>query len=847
MKLFQTHKPSGFHAFVRDASNFFRIRKGVFKVIVLVLISAALVTFCVVFLPQIKGYFLPVETLTIDITHINYQKLAYKRKIAIERDYLLTGKGDYVPVQIRHKDRVFKADMRLKGDLISHLGKNKWSFRIKLKGDHMLWGMKRFSLQNPEERDNLAQWIFHQALKSEGLIALRYKFIKVIVNGKNWGLYALEEHFDKYLIENNERREGPILKLNEDILWEDRYQNDFSHQTDLQDYNALNIEVFKKNNFLEDPSAYKAYIAGMNLLEAFRNRKLAAHDVFDVEKLARYFALADLLGASHATRWHNMRFYYNPVTTRLEPIGYDASSGEMDYLLGSLRVDYFVPDAFNQFLALFFEDEVFFSEYIYQVERMSQKAYLDKFFKGIRSQLVRNQRVLEQNIKGYRFSTDVYYRNQVRIQNILAPVKAVNAHVESVESGTVTLSVGNILSLPVEIDRLEYNDGLLLKPKTRVILKARRGPVPVSYQRVSFYVVPGTLPLELDIDKCRIFYKLLGASEVLVDSIFSWSAPDSRRFHHPVFHGQVPAESFAFIRLDTIGRNFIIKPGVWVAEKDIVIPEGYKLTATGPTSLDLSHNAKIISFSPVSFIGSEENPIIITSSDGTGQGLAVLQAKEPSFLEYVTFDGLSYPNSDAWSLSGAVTFYESPVRIEHCRFLNNKSEDGLNIVRGDFSISESLFGETLSDALDIDFGRGEIIDSFFKNTGNDAIDVSGTFTRLEGVHIQNPGDKGISVGEQSSMDLKDVFIEQGKIGIAAKDFSKITGERVHIRKCFVGIALYQKKAEFGPALAHLKDVSIKETEYPYLIEDESELKINRKRKRTDQDVIEKLKQDIFSP
>ena len=408
MKLFETHKKSRLNAFAKDVIKILSRNNKLLRIVLYFLIAAITLAALIIYIPKISYYFLPIETLTIDIKHIDYQKLAYKRKIALEKDYLFRENDDYVPAKIRFKNNTMVARLRLKGDLISHLGHNKWSFRVKIKGDHSLWGMKQFSLQHPEERNYLTQWIFHKFLKREALIGLRYKFINVIINGKNWGLYALEEHFDKYLIENNKRREGPILKLNEDIFWKDRYQNDFSHQTDLQDHNALNVEPFKKNSILANPSLNKSFIAGYNLLEAFRNKELMTHEVFDIKKLAKYFALSDLLGAAHATRWHNIRFYYNPVASRLEPIGYDAGGDEIDYILGSLRGAYFVPDAFNEFLSLFFEDNIFFAEYIKQLEQVSEADYLDRFLKEIDLDLRKNQNILEQTFKKYKFNKTLH-------------------------------------------------------------------------------------------------------------------------------------------------------------------------------------------------------------------------------------------------------------------------------------------------------------------------------------------------------------------------------------------------------------------------------------------------------
>jgi len=40
--------------------------------------------------------------------------------------------------------------------------------------------------------------------------------------------------------------------------------------------------------------------------------------------MGRFIAVADVWRSWHALLWRNMRFYYNPITALLEPIGYDA-------------------------------------------------------------------------------------------------------------------------------------------------------------------------------------------------------------------------------------------------------------------------------------------------------------------------------------------------------------------------------------------------------------------------------------------------------------------------------------------------------------------------------------------
>ena len=59
---------------------------------------------------------------------------------------------------------------------------------------------------------------FMKVLEKEGLIFHRVKFLETNVNGENLGIYFLEEQHSKQLIENNKRREGPIIGLDKN-LW----------------------------------------------------------------------------------------------------------------------------------------------------------------------------------------------------------------------------------------------------------------------------------------------------------------------------------------------------------------------------------------------------------------------------------------------------------------------------------------------------------------------------------------------------------------------------------------------------------------------------------------------------
>ena len=105
--------------------------------------------------------------------------------------------------------------MRLKGDWIDHLWGRKWSYRVKMRGSHAFLGMRRFSIQDPTTRNFLLEWAYLEHLRHEGVLAPRYEFMNLTFNGDKLGIYAIEEHFSKELLESQGRREGVIVRFNE--------------------------------------------------------------------------------------------------------------------------------------------------------------------------------------------------------------------------------------------------------------------------------------------------------------------------------------------------------------------------------------------------------------------------------------------------------------------------------------------------------------------------------------------------------------------------------------------------------------------------------------------------------
>lgn len=808
----------------------------------------------------IKGKLSNPEIIYIDIGFTDFQKIEYNRQNALEslefkdpfqpfNGVLMSYSNDFVPARIRYQDKELSVRLRLKGDYTDHLEGDKWSFRVKIKNDDVLFGMKTFSIQDPKTRSYLNEFIFHNALKKEGLLSINYDFIEVVINGENKGVFAIEEHFEGTLIERNNLREGVIIKFNEDHAFEDilSQRGSFSNVLELFEYSEeKSLEWFYESSIepmddkiLEDPSLNIQFNTAKNLLESFRKRELKTSEVFDTDKLAKYFAVNTLVGSAHASRWNNIRFYYNPVTSKLEPIGYDAegvdSAGDIlkEYSPDCVyhKGSFDCMDEFGGFEELIFRDADFFKKYITELERVSNEKYLDEFFDELGEEIIKKKNIIYKDTPSYHFSKDKFYNNQKIIKSQLNPSKSLNAYFEKDLStqDKIVLSVSNINSFPIEIKNIVYEDsalnligeGIIIQPSLEGDLEYHR----IEFDNPSNFILNNEI-----ISNFKLNYKILGTERILENPISSWSYIEEDFIEEDFIRQEVNVSQEMLI-VDDINKVISFKQGDWILKEDLVIPEGYSFYILEGTNIDLLEESSILSYSDVQVRGSLENPIKLFSSDETGQGFIVLNANDESNLENVIISDMNAPIKPGWELTGAVTFYESPFTLTNVIIRDMKSEDSLNAINSKYKIEGVVFENCFSDCFDDDFSGGMIKSSSFLNCGNDCLDVSGAKTEVKEVLMKNIGDKGVSAGEKSNLIITNINVggsNENYIGIASKDQSEIIIEDSQISNVKYAFAVYQKKSEYGPAEIIASNIVIDDAETDYIIERDSNFIIDDK-------------------
>ena len=265
---------------------------------------------------------LEIPLITIDIQDKDFNKIIQKRKQALISGILIKTADDTVPGKILHNNEEFDISIRLKGDWTEHLEhEDKWSFRIQLDDDLFL-GMEEFSIQHPKQREFQSEPLFYSMLSDFGVITPRHFFVSVVINNHNIGIMALEEHFSEEILQNNNRPEGVIFKYSEDLLWPSRV-----NESSVLYENFYNNDIvpFDKKTVFNDSNLLEQFFTGKKLLRSLKEPNTKPSEIFDADKMGKYLAIIDIWGARHALFWHNLRFYLNPKTGKLEPIAFDAS------------------------------------------------------------------------------------------------------------------------------------------------------------------------------------------------------------------------------------------------------------------------------------------------------------------------------------------------------------------------------------------------------------------------------------------------------------------------------------------------------------------------------------------
>lgn len=757
-----------------------------------------------------QGQFAELDKFDVDIKFKHLLRIQYLREQALKEGIISEAiKSEEFPAKLTYNGKTYDVKIGLTGMMTVHLeNAEKFSFEVKLKGDNTLMGMKRFGLLLPDTRGYLTDWLALELMKERGLMGLRVDFVDVSINGKAKGIFYMEERFDKYLVESNSLREGPIFKIEE------------------------NIEAYQEKKLMAEPGTRDQLLMVKRMWQDVLAGNLPPEKFFDMEKLAKAFAITDLMNNRHALYRFNLRFYFNPVTGLAEPIVREwgalhknepfqmalmveqARPGTQSFRLGRDRV-----------LDVLYKNLEFKKHYIREANYLCQEQFLNQFLAKNGEKIHRVIKKVYMDWPFYDLPTNYLYENQKYMASKLAPdMDPLIAYFEKQEGNQLVLHLRNQQDLPLEVKRLNWRDTMFFYPKEPIVMDGGFTVPNDQVQLFRFEIPPTVTWSDTLLPELQVTYNLLGLEERGKSSlVFPWPY-EEREAHvgNPIAR-DANHSSFKFIEEEPETGVITIPKGNWTVDRDLVIPGGRRLEVEPGATVDIRNDAKVICYSPVFFRGTAEEPILVHSSDTSSQGVLIIGASEErSLMEHTTFRFISRSKEFGWGVTGALVLYETPVDFRNVAFIGNREgDDFLNVIRADFTMDQVLFKDIKADAFDCDFCTGVVANSSFVNVGNDGIDVSGTRIRVSHVTMDGIGDKGLSAGEGSDMEAQYVSIANAEIALTSKDRSRLVISDSEVARSRIGFAIFEKKSEFGPAFVRADRVKIDGAELPYAIEKNS--------------------------
>ncbi|NQX99311.1 MAG: hypothetical protein HRT73_15750, partial [Flavobacteriales bacterium] len=547
----------------------------------------------------------------------------------------------------------------------------------------------------------------------------------------------------------------------------------------------------KKEN---KPLFKKAY----SLLAEFREGNIPTHNVFDIKKMATFLALKDLFGAMEVDH-NDLRFYYNPVTSKLEPIGFDThcSHEPINSLISSMdkgieRFHNKREDEFPNFVSLLFDDPILSKEYVNQLSRISKNNYLDNILKPIKKELEFQQDILESEFPFQaKINYNTFKQNQAFIHSILSANKHLQANYISKGKSSIKIEFANTQALPLMITGILYKE-VFYPLNSSFYLKGKSISNQLIFHDLKF-------PLKQEDVKTKdlfITYNVSGLTKVYTSPIGKFEHIKESYVENDLLTMNANHLEFNFIKEqnDTI---FFHEKNCEIS-KNLILPSNRIVVIPANTDIDLTKNSKIVSYSPMIISNSTFH-----SSDKTGQGIIVLNTNLSSYtsnLKNTSFTSLQNLRHNRWSVPASITFYQSDVTIDNCSFSNNiLGDDYINIFRSSFKINNCTFSNTLSDAIDVDFSKGEINDCTFNLCGNDAIDASGSEISINSIVAHKIEDKVISAGEKSTLNCSNITVTNSEIAFTSKDNSTLIVNNSSVSDCGVVFVAFRKKYKYKSA------------------------------------------------
>lgn len=543
--------------------------------------------------------------LHIELPERSRRALQAARDDAVEVGAIEPGHKRFVDAKIRidapEVDTApLEAALRLKGDMVDHVDSDKWSMRIELEGGTR-FGMSRFSIQHPKTRGFVAEWLLMNMARKIGLLAPRGRFVEVTIDGRPNGVYYLEEHLSKEMLEAQGRRDGPVVRFREETLWSTWVQHGFLRGARVPDFvNAgttsavAEIDVYERGRHARSSTLAPRMVRAIEQMRSLQDlfiigmehypgapqapasfkldamQRLAGKTLDDLlvtDRMGDMLALTTLWMASHGVGWHQLRFYHDPVRDRLEPLVFDMGP---DYQALVARAGLLLTSPAMHDLT---RSDAVRDRAFQTLWRIAQPEFLDEFFAELEPQYraVREAFAVDgstvpatMDVAAMLHAFETALRDHAAfLLNLVAPDDAANAACRLVGDDdptaqqdplTFEVDVWNTTRAPVVVDGFRFGNGHFVAAaevvdpaaETPPILRGTAVALPRWSRRQRFRV-----PADLRLVGLRRIQELKRAVRAARDAGGGETAIDLSVEYRVVASGAARSETLRVLRIET--------------------------------------------------------------------------------------------------------------------------------------------------------------------------------------------------------------------------------------------------------------------------------------------------------
>jgi len=777
---------------------------------------------------------------------------------SLEENLPASAKLQYKQSHLKIDDPAFsgEAQFRYRGGLPLHWLYDKKSIRVKLPPFSTYRNERRFNLVNPPLIYTILDWVSYDMARSIGLLTPEYFPARVFINNETNGLHFFLSGVDESLLRKNNRMPGSIYEGDSRFI-----SNPFGTTSGIGDINFRiptdnNIAALWTDERLWEKTAarnaessadredFKVFFSAIDETNSLKFMQ-AFDTYFDKEKFYLFWGLDQLLGAYHHDLFHNHKIYFDPYRGKFEPIEWDirfwTTSTDLpvtplfkqiklnpilkyeNYLITyklwkKFTVDHVIGmiDGADNII----KDELAADPYRQHSDSYNKYFGLDKVmpfsmneYTDAIKELKQIYRVRHGNIEQlFNFCLASYHvekTSEDQIQITIAidgnspidfdPWSIIPGSLhESVELSRVyedkTYPVSNhgqldILYPGIKINEFSDEERMVAALRTISTGKYKYLLSPLYYR----YLIKGVHSTDVIKTNELTGRNVITSNIVTINKIDDLPDNSDTQSLHP----------WRLLSQTKSIKDEIILSGEIEVYYDLVFTGEQKVTILPGTIFKLYKNSSIFFYGKITAKGTAELPIVFKPMKiGDPWGSIVLQGKEASgsYLSHIKVSGGSVALRNLIHYPGQLNIHDvDSFHLEYCQISNNSiGDDALHIAYSQGHIQHCEFKNTAFDALDMDIVDVTVSDTIFFNIGNDAIDLMNSKTVIDNVNIIGSGDKCISVGEASQVNIQNSQLKNCQLGIAIKDQSTAQVNNIEFTlEPGNAIALYRKNPRYS--------------------------------------------------